>query len=501
MGVGLNCEVMFVDWKKREAYAALPRLCGLLLGLLLAVPVPAVLPDIGDSAGTVVSPAQEYEMGSTFLRQLRGAGKVVSDPELEDYIQGLGHRLSSLSEGFSGEFTFFIVDDPTINAFAAPGGFVGVHSGLILNTKNESELASVLAHEISHVTQHHLARAFEYAKHMSIPMMAAMLGAILVGTQNPAAGQAAMAALQAGNVQGQINFTRANEREADSFGIDLLERAGYDPYSMARFFERLQRANRYSEGANVPEFLRTHPVTESRIADALNRADSYPKHAYQDHLEFHLVRARLQVRALRLKPDRALRYFEDMLRSGKYPAEEVARYGYTEALINAGQYGRARVQSDNLLRVHPEQLAYLLQAARLSIANRHMKTALVDYERALKLYPNNRPATLGYARTLLNLGRAAEATLLLRNYSYAARVGDGYYRIYAEALEKTGQAGESHMAMAEYYYRNGDTKLASAQLKLAQNVPGLDNYQRQRIAARLKEFEREIARAKKEKDS
>jgi len=492
---------MSVDWKKRQVHAALPRLYGLFLGLLLAVPVPAVLPDIGDSAGTVVSPAQEYEMGAAFLRQLRGAGKVISDPELDDYIQGLGHRLSSMSEGFSGEFTFFIVDDPSINAFAAPGGFVGVHSGLILNAQNESELASVLAHEISHVTQHHLARAFEYAKHMSIPMMAAMLGAILVGITNPAAGQAAMAALQAGNIQGQINFTRSNEREADSFGIDLLARAGYDPYSMARFFERLQRANRYAGGANVPEFLRTHPVTESRIADALSRADSFSRRKYKDHLQFHLVRARLQVMALRLKPDRALRYYEDMLRSGKYPAEEVARYGYTEALINADQYGRARVQSDNLLRAHPERLAYLLQSARLNTADRRLQAAVEDYRRALKLYPNNRPATLGYARGLLNLGRAADAASLLRDYSYTARVGDAYYRLYAETLEKTGQTGESHMAMAEYYYRNGDTRLASAQLKLAKQAPGLDNYQRQRIEARLREFERELEADKKEEHS
>ncbi len=474
-------------------------LVGSLVGLLLlAAPLRAELPDIGDSAGSVVSPAQEYNMGATFLRQLRGAGKVISDPELEDYIQGLGQRLVSLSEGFSGEFTFFIVDDPSINAFAAPGGFVGVHSGLILNAQNESELASVLAHEISHVTQHHLARAFEHASHMSIPMMAAMLGAILVGTQNPEAGQAAMAALQAGNIQGQINFTRANEREADSFGINLLQQAGYNPYSMARFFERLQRANRYSGGANVPEFLRTHPVTESRIADALSRADAYPKQSYREHLDFHLVRARLQVRSLRLKPDQALRYYEDLLRSGNYPAEEVARYGYTEALINANDYGRARVQSDSLLRDHPEQLAYLLQAARLGVADRHMERALEDYTRALKLYPNNRPATLGYARVLLNLDRAAEAVELLRDYSYASRVGEGYYRIYAEALEKTGKGGESHMAMAEYYYRNGDTKLASAQLKLARDIPGLDDYQRQRIEARLKEFENEIEAQKKE---
>ena len=231
------------------------------------------LPDIGESAGAYISPEQEHKIGEAFYRNLRSEGKVVDDPELQAYIQSIGEKLASHAEAQPSPFTYFLVDDSEINAFAVPGGFVGVNTGLVLLTESESELASVLAHETSHVTQHHMARMFEAASRMSIPSAIAMLGAIALGVMSPQAGQAAIAAVAAGQQQYALNFTRANEEEADRIGMDLLERSGFNPEAMPSFFERLQTANRYNDPANVPEFLRDHPVTTNRIADARARAD------------------------------------------------------------------------------------------------------------------------------------------------------------------------------------------------------------------------------------
>jgi predicted Zn-dependent protease len=212
----------------------------LLIPLVVVNPARAFdLPDIGDPSGSAVSPEQERRLGEALLRQLRRGEYILNDPEAEAYVQSLGFRLAAQGTNVNQPFDFFLVQDPAINAFAAPGGFIGMHTGTILVAETESELAGVLAHEIAHVSQKHMARAFEQASQLSIPMAAAMLGAILLGTQNPQAGQAAIAAVAASNVQLQIDFTRANEEEADRIGMQLLSHAGFDPRGLPAFFERL----------------------------------------------------------------------------------------------------------------------------------------------------------------------------------------------------------------------------------------------------------------------
>ena len=280
----------------------------------------------------------------------------------------LGTRLVTQTDYRAGHpFTFFLVDDPAINAFAAPGGFIGIHSGLFLHTQAEAELAGVLAHEIAHVTQRHMARSFERASQLSIPVAAAMLGALLLGTQNPEAGQAALAAISARSVQNRIDFTRANEEEADRVGMQTLVRSGFDPMGIPAFFERLQRGNRLSENAELPEFLRTHPVTVSRIADARSRADQFPRGSYQDGMGFYLMRAKLQVSAVQ-RPTAAVEYFATRSKGPSGGAGQAARYGYALALTKAAQYDKARSEIQALLRADSEQPAYLLAAARLDLA-------------------------------------------------------------------------------------------------------------------------------------
>jgi predicted Zn-dependent protease len=461
-----------------------------LCSLLINPPLPAIeLPDFGDSSGAVISPRQEHRLGEGLLREIRAQGKLVNDPEVEAYIQALGSRLASASEDNAEGFTFFVVDDSAINAFAAPGGFVGMHSGLILMAQNESELAGVLAHEIAHVTQKHLARAFEQASQLSIPMAAAMLGAILLGAQNPDMAQAAITAVAAGRTQLQLDFTRGNEEEADRIGMHTLTRSGFDPQGMPSFFERLQRSNRYTDTGLLPEFLRTHPVTVSRIAESRERAEKYPRAPAKNSRDFYLIQTKLQVAALG-DPAKARQYFDNQLRRREYVSEDVARYGYVLALIETGEFGRARPEVERLLKADGAAEAYLLAAGRLNMKDNHDQEALQTYAKALSHHPGSRPVLLAHAEALLHAGKPHEAKKMLGDYAGRHAPDIAYYTLLAEAEGKLGSQVEAQLALAERYYLAGETALAREQLKFAQRASGVDHYQRQRIEARLKDFEK-----------
>ena len=258
-----------------------PIAAGIVFALGLAQPAAAqdsVLPDMGSSAGELLSPQQESEYGAYTLYQLRRLGYVLEDPQIDNWLNGMGHRLGAASGQPKQDFHFFMMRDRQINAFATFGGYVGVNAGLVLTADAEDEVAGVLAHEISHVTQHHVLRAVERAKKDQIPMMLAMLGAI-AATQGKSsrssdnALEAIVVGAQAIAAQRQINFTRSNEAEADRIGIQTLYRAGYDVNGMADFFERMDRVSRGDSGGNrLPDYLQSHPVTTTRISEARDRA-------------------------------------------------------------------------------------------------------------------------------------------------------------------------------------------------------------------------------------
>ncbi|MGH8553581.1 MAG: M48 family metallopeptidase, partial [Methylococcales bacterium] len=322
----------------------------LFLGFLAAVELLAVrtavaenpieLPEIGDPSGTLLTPSQEQELGAAFFRSLYGKVKVNQDIEIDDFIEELGERLAVASDNPLQPFRFFVVMDPEINAFAGPGGYIGVNSGLILNTESESELASVIAHEIAHVTQRHLYRAFEAARRLTIPSAAALLAGILIGTQSAEMGQAAVLAAQAASAQYQIDFTRDHEQEADRVGMQNLARSNFDPRAMPNFFERLERSSRYY-GEGPPEFLRTHPVTSSRISDTRGRAEKFPYRQFLDSTPYLLKRAKLQVLTA-IKPSTTIQHFESKLERGTDTQKMVARYGLGLALVAGGQSAKAR---------------------------------------------------------------------------------------------------------------------------------------------------------------
>ncbi len=446
------------------------------------------LPEIGDSAGAIISPEQERKIGEAVLAQARTHASVIDDPEIEAYMQSLGSRLSLHVTDYEGNFNFFVIDDPRINAFAVPGGVIGTHSGLLLTSQSESEVAAVLAHEITHVTQRHIARSIEKASKMSLPMAAAMIGAIMIGaTAGGEAGMAAMTAANAAQAQLQINATRANEFEADRLGIALLNNAGFDPHAMATFFERLQLANRYTDPAFIPEILRSHPVTGTRISEARSRAEKLPSMEYQESFTYDLAKAKLRS-LVTDNPDRLVQEYRELLRSGHYKNEQAARYGYALALAKARDFAKARVQLAHLLQNDPEQVAYILALGSVEMAAGDLQAGLDQFAFAHELYPGYRPVVLLYAEALLFIGRPEIARELLRKYAVGRATQPRYYKLLAEAEESTGSMIESHIALAEYYFRLGQMRAAMQQLEIAKRGPEVDYYQRERIEARIEEI-------------
>jgi beta-barrel assembly-enhancing protease len=456
------------------------------------------LPDFGDSAGSIISPQQERRLGEDFMRQMRRLAPMVTDEEIEDYINELGHSLSEHSD-YEGTFEFFMLDSPVINAFALPGGFVVFHTGLMLETKSESELASVVGHEISHVSQRHTARMIEEASHMSVPMMVAMIGAIAAAAANPQMGAAALMATQAAAQQHQINFTRENEKEADAIGIRLMSKAAYDTNKMAVFFERMQRASRYSDPAFIPEYLRTHPITINRIAEARNRAETLkPAIVREDSYKYQLIKAKLRVRG-EADPVQARHFYGSMLADGTYEQEQVARYGYALALTATGEFEKARIELDKLIAEYPAMVPFRIASGQLEQRANDYQAALRQFETAYKLEPESRAAVYGYINALLLVERYEQAKKLLRDYGLAERRDPKFYKMLAEAELGLGEKANSHHSLAEYYLSTGEHPLAAEQLRLARDTPGLTNYQRQKIIARLEEVEITIQKLDDEK--
>ncbi|HEB60098.1 MAG TPA: M48 family peptidase [Gammaproteobacteria bacterium] len=471
-----------------------PVLSALLIALLCPVFLAPVLhaeialPDIGDSALEALTPERERQIGAAVVRNLRRANAIVDDLVIADYLNNLGYRLVAAGDGTRPDFQFFLVDDPDINAFALPGGFVGVHYGLIMAAENESELAAVVAHEVVHITQRHHARAYE-AGEDNLPLTAAIIAAILLGGQGDLA-QAAAASMAAQSAQEQIDFIRANEEEADRIGIGLLARSGFDPRSMAGFFQHLQRAARL-QGPAVPEFLRTHPVTERRIAEASDRAASLSIPPPHDETGFHLIRTRLRVMAATDKRQLA-QQLQAELENGRYLNADATRYGLVLALIDNNQLKAAGNHLHKLLKRDPNRTVYRLAEAELNLRRGQVKVALAIYADALANAPRNAIVTYAYAEALLGNNRAEKATRLLKNYLRSPTPYPVFYQLLARAESRLGHTADAYEAMAEYYYQTGQTHDALTQFSLASKVPGLDFIQVSRIEARMRAIRREL---------
>jgi predicted Zn-dependent protease len=448
------------------------------------------LPELGDVSASVLSPRMERRIGEEAYREIRLRDPdFLDDPELTTYVSELGQRLVSASSESRQSFEFFVVRDSTINAFAMPGGFVGVHTGLLLSAQSESEIASVLAHEVSHVTQHHIARMITKENQVTTVGIAAVILALLAARSNPDMATAAIATASAGSIQSQLNYSRDFEREADRVGFQLLRDAGFDVYAMPSFFESLQKSTRLLDNG-APSYLRTHPLTTERIADLQNRAHALPYRQVPDSLDFHLVRARL--RAEQGSARDALETAESQLKERRYASESGARYALVAALIRVRSYPRAERELIQLRSASPPHPMIESLAARLKNARGDLAGAREILRSAAAQHPNYRP--LGYAlvESYQALGQHKEALgalqELTRNYPRDARL----YGMRARSFAATGQQLELHQALAEQYYLTGTLQAAIDQLQLAQKSGGGDFYEMSVLEARLRQFRAEL---------
>jgi len=463
-------------------------LAGLAAAMSPAARAPAqTLPELGDAAGAVLPPQIERRIGESIVRDIRERDPAyLDDAEVARYLDGLGRRLLGAVPGARQDFEFFAIRDPAINAFALPGGFIGVHTGLISSAESESELASVVAHEIAHVTQRHVARMFGAQQQMQLPSMIALAAAILIGRSRPDLAAGAAAAAQAGAVQQQLSYTRDYEREADRVGFQTLSGAGFDVHAMPTFFEKLQRQMRATDDGLLPSYLRTHPMTAERIADTSSRAADAPYRQHLDSLEFHLVRAKL--RAESGEPQSAAAYFSSAIRDRRYASEAAARYGLVAAQLRAQKPREAQAGLAALHATGASSPMIEALAARVQMAAGDSAGAIATLRRALQRFPEWLPLTYDLAQALRQSGRTEEALATLaeplRLYPRDLRLRTQQAQIYA-AL---GKRLQQHQAQAEVYVLRGSLPAAVEQLQLAQAAGDGNFYELSVVEARLKEL-------------
>ena len=460
--------------------------CALLPGAGAQQPIQ--LPDLGDTSSGSLSAHYERELGQEMVREIRRSLADFEDVQTRDYIRAMGARLSSQS-ALGADFSFFVLKDPSVNAFALPGGFVGVNTGLILATRDEHALAAVMGHEIAHVTQKHLARSFQLAERLSLPAAAAMLAGLLLGGE---AGQAAATAAMGGIMQKQIGFTRNNEEEADSIGLQYLVRAGYDPQGMVRMFETLQNATRFY-GSGPPEFLRTHPIHTNRIADAQALTQRYPKRSPASGKAFHLIRARIQVLTAAHLPT-LLKEVDGRLNSGQTTHEESDRYARALILHRLSRLDEARTELEGLLKRDEGQPAYQLAMADVEAAARQPERAVARLRRLHRQHPEEASVNFALAEILGLAGQSAEAAKLMLAYTREHGDDADAWRVLARAQSDSGQRAAAHASLAEYHYHLGELEPAIQQLEQAVKLPAGDFYESSRIEARLRELKDERAR-------
>ena len=471
----------------------------LLLSCALALPAPLSaqsydLPDLGDVAATELSPAAERRIGEEIIAQIRWRDAAyLDDPEIEEYVNRLGHRLAGVSNNPTQDFDFFVVRDPTLNAFALPGGYIGVHTGLLLAAQTESEFASVLGHEIAHVTQRHIAQIVGKQSQSAMLMMASLLVAVLAARSNSDVSQAAIAAGQAGAIQSQLGYTRAFEREADRVGLETLDKAGMDVRGMPSFFERLQRNTRVYEN-NAPAYLRTHPLTTERIADMENRVTRMPYRQVLDSADFRYARAKLRADAG--QPADAVRDLESEV--ARAPQAEDMAYGLARALLRAGRADDALVRLDVVRKRAPASPWLETLAAEIHIARRDGAEAVRILDAARRQFPASRSVAYALADARIQAGQAGEAAKAVRRL-LDDRSGDPrLWQLLSRAHAALGERSAQHRAQAEVYVLRGSLPAAIEQLEIARKAGDGDFYLLSAVDARLRELQRSLQEVRRQ---
>lgn len=449
-------------------------------------PVHTNLPDLGSSANALISRAEEYQVGRMMVRDLRNQNALLDDAETAEYLQNLGQRIAVEAQEGEQRMTFFAVRDRSLNAFALPGGFIGLHTGLMMTTQSEAELAGVVAHEIGHVVQRHIARAVQAQGRSSIASIAGMLGAILIGavTGNADAVPGIIAIGQGTAMQQQINFTRMEEHEADRVGIGFLARAGYDPAGMAEFFETMMR-QRGLAGADIPPMLLTHPVDTVRLAEARSRVAAMPPMTRRpDSESYEYIRERVRVLSggnlSELRKNYARQIEAD-------PKNGAARYAAALVEMQTRNPTGAVEMLEKLIDERPHLPLLHSALGQAQVEAGMPEQAVETFQNALLLSPRNVALTVRYSEALLTLEQPKKAHQVLLDLFNNVPPTPEQIKLIARAANSAGDTADAYSYMAEFHLANGDLPLAVNQLDLALATPGISEVQRKRFLARQDE--------------
>jgi predicted Zn-dependent protease len=454
------------------------------------------LPNLGESSTSMFSAEFEHQLGRTWLKIFRSQVPTVDDPLLFEYLENLIYSLLTHSQLQDRRVEIVIVDNPTINAFAVPGGVIGIHNGLMSYAQTEDELATVLAHEIAHLSQRHFSRGVEFQKTQQPLALAGMLaGLILMATVGGDAGMAALSATQAASQDAALRYSRSNEQEADRVGMQTMVAAGMDPHAAPAMFERMLAASRYSSSEKIPEFLRTHPLSESRISDTSNRARQYPKQIRPISLDYQLMRARV-ANQLAETPERAVEQFRGELQ-GNPRSREAAKYGLVLALTSAGRPDEASLELDGIWSGDRDRIEYILADTDIDILRNQPGKAVDKLATRLQLSPGNHPLTMAYANALMKNQQPHIAEEVLVAQSKRRANDPGLWYLLAEVQGLSGNIVGLHQSRAEYFILNGILDQAERQLMYALKLTRDDYHTTAKINQRL----RDIARMREQMES
>jgi beta-barrel assembly-enhancing protease len=474
-----------------------------LLVVTIASPFPQIaaqtrLPELGDSSGALVSSAQERRLGAEAMRELRGMGAVLNDPEVNAYVNALGARILDANPDIREKFEFFTVGDNTVNAFAMPGGYIGVNMGLILLTQTESELASVLSHEIAHVTQKHYARQLDDQRKNSWMSIAGLAAAVLAARAgNGEAVQGAILGSQAAAVQSYLNFSRDNEREADRIGFQYLMRAGFDTGAAGMFMDRLSRASTLNDTSGVPGYLRTHPMTIDRVGEARALAANVPPKLAKESGDYHYIRALL--RSYVGEGADAVKHFESIIAERKFASETVARYGLAAALLRTRDFARAKSELIALKTKGNEHPMIEALLGQLYLQNDEVDAAVKHLDVAFARFPNHLQLAYDLPEALIRQKQPRRALGLIEKSLTKHSSDVTLLSLGARASADLGMKLKQHRYLGEQYYRQGALKAALDQFELASKASDGDYYDASFVEARAREMKREIAIAESQR--
>ncbi|MCH2346246.1 MAG: M48 family metalloprotease [Pseudomonadales bacterium] len=448
------------------------------------------LPSLGDRISGTVSLDQEYEMGQQFLSQIRRSASTIPDALLNDYLENITYKLASRSQLQDHRLSFIIINSEELNAFAAPGGIIGVNTGLFLNAQTEAEFASVMAHEIAHVSQRHFARGVDEAQAGRVPQLASLLASILVmATSQAEHGMAAITAAQGRAIENQLRFSRSHEAEADRIGQDNMYYSGFDPEAMGTLFERLIALNRF--GRRPPEFLLSHPLTESRVADARGRAVRYTPREYFNNLEYQTMRARVLGHYATDKEALIMEYRKKLDESTTEFTRDANRYGLAIGYWEDEKYAEATTILSPLLQKDPNRISYVVTQAEIYTAQNEPRQAINFLRRHLEINPNNHSLTMAYIDALQESRAYTEAAETMERHT---QIRNNDHNLWFQLSETWGQAGnisKVHQARAEYFILLQDFRSAREQLRFALRIE-TDNGAAPAEEARLRQKIRDV---------